>query len=282
MNEVTFSDFKDFFNYHIKKMGTSSNGEKVLTLNELSKKIGYKSSSLLSMISTGKRLPSSDILEVLFEEWGIAQDERQIIRLRLDIEKRIKKNRPAAGLIEKLEKIDRKSKYKTIDIAAFNSIREWYNLVLHMLVTAPNFKEDYTQISYLLKRKVTPREVRRGIETLIKSGMLKRRTLTGELMNSQDEAPFETTHDIFSEAIREHHRGMISRALESIDEDEIGERHLNGLTLKFDRERNAEAKKFILDFVKDFNDRFYDQDAENISQLNVQFFSHTGQPRTIQ
>lgn len=167
-----------------------------------------------------------------------------------------------------------------IDLDAFNSIKEWHNLVLQMLVTTPGFKEDYTQISYQLKRKVTPAQVRKGIETLIKVGLIKRNSKTGELESATPDSSNETTHDIPSEAIREHHKGMISRALEAVDEQTVDERHLNALTIKFNQEKKDEAKTFILNFVKEFNDKFFDAHSNDIHQLNVQFFEHTNKSQT--
>lgn len=275
MSDYTFENFKDFFEYNLKKFNRDAEGAKIFTLNDLSRKLGYNSPSLLSMIATGKRLPSNEILEMLFDEWKIESNQREIIRLRLEIEKKTKKNKPTLNLIEKLSKLDKKSKFKKIDLDAFNSIREWHNLVLQMMVSTPDFKEDYTLISNQLRKKVTPAQVRKGFETLIKVGLLKRNSQTGDLESKTTDSSTETTHDIPSEAIREHHKGMITRALEAVDEQTVDERHLNSLTIKFNQDKKSEAKQAILNFVKDFNDRFYDADSNDIHQLNVQFFEHT-------
>ena len=275
MEEYSFTTFKDFFDYNLKKYNHDEEGNKILTLNDLSKKLGYNSPSLLSMIATGKRLPSSEILENLFDEWKIDQNQREIVRVRIEIEKRIKKNKSTINLVEKLTRLDKKSKYTTIDLDVFNSIREWLNLVLQMMVSAPGFVEDYTLISYQLKRKVTPVEVRKGIETLLRTGLIKRNSKTGELTVADPDSKNETTHDIPSEAIREHHKGMMARALESVDEGGVDDRHLNSLTLKFNKDKKAVAKNAILNFVKEFNELFHDEESADIHQLNVQFFEHT-------
>ncbi len=275
MSDYSFENFKDFFEFNLKKFKRDSEGAKIFSLNDLSKKLGYNSPSLLSMIANGKRLPSNEILEMLFDEWKIDSNQREIIRLRLDIEKKTKKNRPTLNLIEKLSKLDKKSKFKKIDLDTFNSIREWHNLVLQMMVSTPDFKEDYTLISNQLRKKVTPAQVRKGFETLIKVGLLKRNYQTGELESKISDSSIETAHDIPSEAIREHHKGMITRALEAVDEQTVDERHLNSLTIRFDQTRKAEAKSAVLNFVQEFNDKFYDACSNNIHQLNVQIFEHT-------
>ena len=272
--DYNFQSFKDFFEYHFNKNRTAPNGARLYTLNDLAEKLGHNSASLLSMIANGKRLPSSSVLEMLFEEWNIDFSQREMIRVWIEIEKKKKKNKPTTGLVEKLAKLDKKSKFKNIDIDQFNSIREWYNTVLLMLVTSPEFKEDYTLISQQLRKKLTPTQVRKGLETLIKVGLLKRNSYSGELEHKADSS-HETTHDSPSEAIREHHKGMISRALEAIDEQEVDERHLNSLTLKLNKENYKMAKNDILNFVKEFNDKYHSNGSSSVFQLNIQLFEHT-------
>lgn len=281
MSDYTFENFKDFFEYHLKKSIHNSEGTKLFTLNDLSKKLGYNSPSLLSMIANGKRLPSNEILETLFEEWKIDHTQREIIRIKLEIEKKTKKNKPTLYLLERLARLDKKSPFKKIDLNTFNSIKEWHNLVLQILVSTPSFKEDYLLISQQLRKKISPSQVRKGLETLLKTGLLKRNAITGELESKTSDASCETTHDIPSEAIKEHHRGMINRALEAMDEQPVEERHFNALTLKFDFERKREAKEALLNFVKDFNRQFYDEKSNDVFQLNIQFFGHTDHNRII-
>lgn len=275
MSDYCFESFKEFFEYNLKKSVRDAEGQKVLTLNDLAKKLGYNSPSLLSMIANGKRLPSSEILESLFDEWKIESNLRELVRLRLEIEKKSRKNRPTLALQEKLARLDKKSTFKTIDLDTFNTITEWQHVVLQQLVTAPDFKEDYHLLSQRLRKKVSPAQVKKSIATLVKAGFLKRNAISGELEPRGAESTAETTHDIPSEAIREHHKAMINRAIEAIDEQSVEQRHINSLTLRFNEERKNEAKDAILNFVRDFNNRFYDADSNSIHQLNVQFFEHT-------
>lgn len=253
MSDYSFESFKDFFEYNLKK-------REELTLNELAKKLGYNSPSLLSMIATGKRLPSSEILENLFNEWKIDSSLRDIIRLRLEIEKKSKKQRPTGNLVEKLARLDKKSVFKTIDLDTFTTIKEWHYLVLQQLMSGKNAEKNPAILSHRLRKKVSPAQIKKALTTLEKINL---------------KGASETTHDIPSEAIREHHRGMLLRGLEALDEQSVYDRHFNSLTLKFNSTRKTEAKAAILNFVREFNKAFYDDHSENIHQLNIQFFEHT-------
>jgi uncharacterized protein (TIGR02147 family) len=253
MSDYCFESFKDFFEYNLKNRETVS-------LNELAKKLGYNSPSLLSMIATGKRLPSSEILENLFNEWKIENSLREIIRLKLDLERKNRKNKPTGNLVEKLAKLDKKSVFKTIDLDTFTMIKEWHHLVIQQLMTSPNFDKNPILISQQLRKKITPSQAKKAISVLekiaVKSGS-------------------ETSHDVPSEAIREHHRGMLHRALEALDEQNVDERHFNSLTLKFSSDKKPAAKAAILNFVREFNQIYADEKSESVHQLNIQFFEHT-------
>lgn len=253
MNDYCFESFKEFFEYNLKNRET-------LSLNELAKKLGYNSPSLLSMIATGKRLPSAEILESLFNEWKIDNSLREIIRLKIELERKNKKNRPTGNLVEKLAKLDKKSVFKTIDLDTFTMIKEWHHLVIQQLMSTPNFDRNPILISQRLRKKITPAQAKKALSTLdkiaVKSGS-------------------ETTHDIPSEAIREHHRGMLYRAVEALDEQSVDDRHFNSLTLKFSSDKKADAKAAILNFVREFNQTFADEKSEAVHQLNIQFFEHT-------
>ncbi len=275
MNDLNFTKFSDFFEYNFKKNSRDAKGHKILTLQELAKRLGYRSPSLLSMIAKGKRLPSPEILEELFDEWKIDNNLREIIRIRVEIERRTSNNKNTLNLVEKLSKADKKYNYQTVELDAFNSIKDWYNLVLQIMVGSSDFKEDYNYLSTILRKKASPSQLKKGVESLLKIGLLARNALTGELEKSYSNSSIETTHDIPSEAIREHHRGMISRALEVIDDDKPSDRHLNALTLRFNQDKMAEAKASILNYVKEFNEKYYDENSSEIWQLNVQFFGHT-------
>jgi len=267
MSDYSFESFKDFFEYNLKKRDE-------ITLNELAKKLGYNSPSLLSMIATGKRLPSSEILENLFNEWKIDSGLREIIRLRLEIEKKAKKQRPTGNLVEKLARLDKKSVFKTIDLDTFTIIKEWHHIVLQQLISSSSFFEDPILLSQRLRKKVTPAQIIKALSTLEKAGLVSRDQSTGKLSLSNSETK-ETTHEIPSEAIREHHRGMISRALEALEEQNVEDRHFNSLTLKFHHSKKAEAKNAILNFIREFNQNYSDDSSDNIHQLNIQFFEHT-------
>lgn len=271
--DYSFDKFSDFFEYYLKRHTLNSNGQKILSLQSLARRLGYSSPSLLSMIAKGKRLPTPEILEALFEEWNVDYALREIIRTKIEIERRQKKDKPVKNLILKLAKLDRQQTFRLINLEQFNAVSEWHHLVLQQLITTPSFKEDTEWISLRLRKKISPAKLKKGIETLLSTRLIQRDESSHKLLRTHHTE--ETSHDIPSEAIREHHRGMLCRALEALDEQSVDERHFNSLTLKFNKQKKGEAKAAILNFVRQFNETYYQEESEDIFQLNVQLFEHT-------
>lgn len=274
-SQPQFDSFKDFFEYNLKEGSLDRNGKKVLTLQELAEKLGYNSASTLSMVAKGQRLPSNSLLEALFQEWKVSSEERERIRLNLEIEKRKKKGKPVFNLASRFNDL---APYHKIDLTGFKLIRDWYVMVVKLLVSGRGFKDldgDHVAISRRLRKKVSPKQVKDALGLLEEAGMLKRDTRSGKLKPVAENT--ETTHEISSEAIRENHRGMMNRALEALEEQSVAQRQFNSVALQFDSENLPLAKKRILDFVKRFNEEFGSDESDQVYQLNVQFFEHTDQ-----
>ncbi|CAN5590591.1 hypothetical protein BH10BDE1_BH10BDE1_34830 [soil metagenome] len=270
MKSQEFDSFKDFFEFNLKEAALDQNGKKVLTLQELAEKLGYSSASTLSMVAKGQRLPTTSLLEALFQIWKTKPAERERIRLNVEIERREKKGKPVSTLADKFNRL---GPYHKIDLTGFKLIRNWYVMVIKLLVGGSDFKEDAALISRRLRKKVTPKQVKESIQLLESSGLVTRDPATKRLQPAKTNT--ETSHEITSEAIRANHRGMISRALEAIEEQTTSQRQFNSLALQFDAKNLKPAKDRILEFVKDFNEEFGSEDGNEVYQLNVQFFEHT-------
>lgn len=268
-----FDQFKDFFEHQLREKNIDDKGRKISTLNSLAKKLGYNSASLLSMIAKGARLPSQSLLDALFEEWNIDPINREFVRLRVEIERSSKKGKNTYQLLTKLNKLAADKDYYRLDVLQFESVREWYMMVLRVMVDQPGFREDPVELSQILRRKVSPSEIERALKTLQDIGLLRRDSATGKLQTATGST--ETTHEVPSEAIREHHRGMLNRALEALEEQPVPTRHFNSLTMSFVPQHLPEVKQKILDFLKQLNQEYGHNISPNVYQLNIQFFEHT-------
>ncbi len=278
LTALNFENFQDYFKYRLKAEIRSNTGHKKSSLEKLAKQLGYNSPSSLSMIFTGDRLPSNDFLDAIFEYWHVSSEESQYLRSVVQLEKLKRKGKATAQVIARLDRFKKVSRTQKLNIQQFSLMSDWYHLVVKSLVSTFDFREDHNWINRRLRKKLTASQIKKSIEVLLELGLIERDP-DGTL--KQATQVVETTHDLPSEAIREHHKGMMQRAIEAIDEQEVTERHFNSLTLKFDPKHMPEAKEKILNFVKDFNSRYLGEDSNRVFQLNVQLFEHTKEEKVL-
>lgn len=267
------TQFKDIFRHYTEQDTQAGSDRSQLTLEELSHALGYKSPSSLSMIATGVRLPSTELLEKLMALWNLSVKDKKVLRIQLEIEKRQKKNKDTLKLLGELQKLDPNSKYMKINLDVFESVKDWHYYALKNFVGAPSFSEDPEELSRNFRRKISPAKIKKALQTMQKLKLIERNAETRQLQKTH--GPTETTHDIPSEAIRKHHMGMIKLALESVDEQSVENRALNSLTLRVDKNRMPEIKRRLLNFIKQINSEFYDATQDPVYQLNLQFFELT-------
>ena len=267
------TQFKDIFRFYTEQDGRSKSGSARLTLEEISATLGYKSPSSLSMIATGVRLPSKDLLEKLMELWKLSAKDKKILRLQLEIEKRQKKDKDTLTLLNDLKKMDPASKYTQVNLDVFETVKDWHFYALKNFVGAPSFSEDPEELSRYFRRKISPAKIKKALATMERLKLIERNAETQQLQKSH--GPTETTHEIPSEAIRKHHLGMIRLALDSIDEQSVENRAMNSVTIRFNKNRMLEIKRRLLGFIKQINAEFYDDTQDPVYQLNLQFFELT-------
>lgn len=262
------TSIKDFVSFELRKTL-----EKDETLKTLSERLNLKSPSLLSMIATGKRLPSEAVLEKLFGVWKTGAKERKFLRLQLKLEKKHQKGKEALSLMQEIKKLNPPSAFYKLKLKQIESVRDWHVLVVRALANNSEFKADPQWIAERLRNKISPKQAKLALSLLIDRGLLAQDEKSGQVTVCQDF--IETTHEIPSEAIRQHHRGMLNRALDALNEQSVAERLFNSITLNFKPEDLELAKKRIVDFNRAFHEEFGNNASETVYQLNVQLFSHT-------
>ncbi|OIQ16173.1 MAG: hypothetical protein BM556_16065 [Bacteriovorax sp. MedPE-SWde] len=271
--KVSIFDFTDFRAYLI-KVGMPD-GLYAHTGNNLkawAQRLGYKSPSSLTMVMRGQRLPSFDMITALVQDLGMNSRERKYFELLVKLEKFKRKKQDPQEIMEQLAKLNTDQSKHSVGLKEFSLISEWYFLAIKQLIETPNFIEDEDWIYKKLRKKLTPSQIKRALSTLAELGITGRDD-NGKLIVVTK--GLITSNDVPSSAIKRHHYGMINRALEAIDEQDVSERQINSVTMKIKKKDIEDAKKSIFDFIKEFNNKFAVDDADDIYQLNIQMFKHT-------
>ena len=272
VNIFEFSDYADYLNRYVNRYGRYSHGP--FNLKNWANRLGYRSASSLTMILNKTRLPTFKMMNAFAEDFKLNSSERNYFELLVELERRKASGEQLYELINEIKRISGFSEYQKIDIAKFSVISDWYCYVIKRLVSLQDFKLDVEWIFSKLRKKVARKDIKSAIESLEKVGML---TFDSQKGFYDDDPKTHTGNDIPSSAIRHHHKGMIERSLEALEEQTIDERLFQGLTLCIDKERDLNlAFEEIQKFINQFNRKFSkDGVGKSVYQLNVAFFDHT-------
>lgn len=271
--KISIFDFDDYRDYLIKVgMPDGLYSHTSNNLQAWASRLGYKSPSSLTMVLKGQRTPSSDMVRTLSEDLKMTIKEKEYFQLLIQLEKAHKKNKDPKELLLKLSSLNSEKKAISLGLKEFSAISEWYFLAIKQLISTPAFIEDEDWIYKKLRKKATPSQIKNAISIMLEMKTIGRDE-DGKLIVLKE--GLLTTNDVPSSAIKRHHFGMINRALEAINEQDVSERQVTSLTMKIKDEDLAEAKQYIFEFIKDFNEKFSTTEANELFQLNMQFFKHT-------
>lgn len=272
---ISLFDFTDFKAYLLKKgLPSGMYSHDHHNLNNWSKRLGYKSASSLSMVLTGERLPSEDMIERLTKDFKMTGREERYFKLLIELERKKTKNQDINEHLKLIQKMSTEKNSYSIDLQQFSVISEWYYIALKQLISTDSFVEDENWIYKRLRKKVSVGQIKKALKDLEDLEIIKR----DENSRLRVVKPgLITTNDIPSSAIKKHHYGMMELAQEALMEQEVDQRQMNSTTMRIKKENLPEAKKFIFDFLKEFSSRYSELDAEDVYQMNVQFFELTKQ-----
>lgn len=277
IEETSIFDFDNYKDYLVTcGLPEGKYGHTSRNLQSWANRLGYKSPSSLSMVLTGERFPSKDMVNRLAGDFKFSSRERKYFELSIELEKARQKGKETDSILEKIKKLTPEKTHFSIGLTEFKVISEWYVVAVKQLIDTENFIEDLDWISKRLRKKVSPSQIRSAINNLLELGIIERDS-SGKLKVMK--AGLITSNDIPSSAIKKHHYGMLQRAQDALMEQSTDERQINSTTMRIKSEDLPEAKKVLFEFLKEFSTRFQDESSEDIFQLNMQLFQLTKEVR---
>lgn len=238
--------------------------KKPINLRVLSEELGYKSPRTVAMVINGQRQASTELVTRIQYKLKLTEKESHYINLLSQKNRSLKKVVDHKEVETKISSIkNSKKKYQHVTNDIFQYISKWYFSPLMLMVKnddSPNFED----LAERLRNKISVSELKQAYELLKRLGFV-----------GQNKMARETSFDIPSAAIQQHHREMMARASESVSEQLMTSRELSSSTLQMKPEKIELAKTRIREFVKDFISEFHEADAESVYQMNLQFFKHT-------
>jgi len=197
----------------------------------------------LSEILSGKRKLSLEMAERISERLGL--DPEMKATLISSILKRRRKNVGAAASGRKFDEAD--PEYKQLTIDAFHVISDWYHFAILNLRDCDDFSPDESWIAKRLH--IGLGEVRLALVRLERLGLIDRK---GEKWD-RTHAHLTTTHDVRSAGLRKGHRGILERAIESLDSVDVENRDITNMTMAINPDKLPQAKAMLTRFRKKFS-----------------------------
>lgn len=157
---------------------------------------------------------------------------------------------------------------KKINAEEFNLTSEWYYFALIELIRKSDQELNFTTLSHQLK--ISEDECEKAVNTMLKLGYLVKSQnqlkVHHSMISLSNEAPSET--------IRQYHRTMIAKSLESMKNDPVNQRYFGSFNLNISKENykslheeiSAFIRKKIIHYQKD------SEAAQRLYCLNFQLF----------
>ncbi len=267
-----FADYSEYLNAYVQEFGKYGHGP--YNLKNWAKRLGYRSPSSLAMVLNKQRLPTFRMIASFSEDFKLNKNERRYFEVLVELERKKEAGELLDDLLKEARRLSGFKEYQQINFDQFTVVSDWYCFVIKRLVSKKGFIPEVDWIFKTLRKKVSKAKIRKAIESLLRIELLKR-TPEGGLEDSNPKV--HTGNQVSSSAIRSHHRGMMERALDALDEQSVKNRMFQGLTLNLDKKADLPmAFEDIKQFIDQFNNKYSkDRVGDCVYQLNVQLYEHT-------
>ena len=267
-----FEDYRAYLEVYRRMLCDSTQTK--AQLEPWSKRLGYRSPRSIAMVIKGQRLPSATLVSRLSQDFKLNDREHRYFELLVEKARREKRGANLGDTLQQLQLLrGEESHGRLLSADQFSWIAEWYHYVLRQLIVTKWFREDLPWIQKTLRHKISAVQIRDAIERMIALGLVGRNR-QGHLILT--EPHIKTTQNIPSEALRQHQKQMLQRALEAIDEQSLESRETTSVTIAIDSADFGAAVSAIRKFRDEFHVRFHKPKGGNaVFQLGLQFFEHT-------
>jgi len=236
------------------------------------KELKLKDNSSINKIIRGQRHPGPELVQRLSTYFKFKKNEEEYFEKLVDLAKAQKNPKRSLDILIELKKLSPKSSFEILDEKEFKILSHWIYLTIRQMVKLKNFVPDPEVICKRLKFKTTPQKVKEAIELLLEKGFLTK-SASGKL--TLKNGPIKTEDGIVSEAIKKYHIGSMKNAAISLYKDDISEREFGSLSLCISKHDLPRAKEHLQKILKEFSALFDCQSADQVYQLQHQFFPLT-------
>jgi len=234
-----------------------------------SRKAGLKSPNYLKLVIDGERNLSDEMAVRFAEACGLGEDEARYFTDLVAFNQ-------ATTLAERNKHYGRLTGYQRyrqahrLDLAHAAYYSAWYMPAIRELAARSDFREDPSWIAEQLVPQISRLEAERSLQILIELKMLARDD-AGKLR--QVDVLLSTGPETRGLHIAAYHRGMMQRAMESIDLVPPSERDISSLTICLGANGLRSFKERVQRFRRELLElSALEDDPEQVVQMNFQLF----------
>lgn len=233
------------------------------------RQLKIKSPSTLIMILNGQRHPGPALVQSLIRYLKLTGDDADQFQDLVRLQK--VKSDPSLTilLLEKLRKRRPDGEFRLLEQSEFYAISNWYYYAIREMVRLPQFREDGEWISEALLFKVTPRQAKAAIDTMLRLNLLGR-DKGGKLFATSRH--LDTSRDIADEGLKRFHEQTLANARECIRRVEVDRREISGGCFAIRVKDIPEAKKRIAKFQRELCDLLEMPEPDAVYQLEISLF----------
>jgi uncharacterized protein (TIGR02147 family) len=239
------------------------------SLRAFSKKVGV-SHPLLSQVLNRKKNISRETACRLIQHLEFTARESKIFLALVELAT-AKDDGYRETLLKRISKLSPENESLTLTLETFQLISNWYHAAILELTRV----EPLTRVSSPRVAKslgISEMEAGGAIERLLKLGLL----IEGKKQLKKSTPIIQTVTDIPSKPLREHHRQMIAKAVDAIENQSVEERYITDMTVAIHSKDIPAAKKKIEQFKIELSELFARTDEkESVYQMNLQLFQLT-------
>ena len=261
-----YTDYRSYLLSHVQERRSN---RATWSLGGWAKKLGLKSTSSISKVISGQRLPGPALTEKLVNYFEFSDSDAEYFR---DLVKFHKvKNDPqlSLALLEKIGKKHPDGSLKILDFESFSIISNWYGLAVREMMRNNFFFQNPEWLSEVFEFEVSSTGINDCIQDLLKCKLIETDEhglyqVTSERIASEN--------DISREAIKRYHEGTLELAKKAVRKFSVKEREFQATTFCIEKENLEKAKTYIRRFRQEFTRLFEETSGNQICQLQIQLF----------
>lgn len=237
LNIFEYTDYRKFLKDYYNHKKELKNGFSYTTM---AKKLGITSPHMYLIID-GTRNITKEHLPKLANILSLTKKEQQYFDALVSFNQ-AKTPESKRYYLEVLFALKRKKEGSLISDHQYDCLSRWYYPVLLELTTLPDFSENPIHLKGKLYNKISTREIREALETMLRIGLLKRGD-DGRL--TRYEAGLTSEEDVKHTAVYSFHQQMLTHAKDVFAVANPEHREMSGITMALSKKQFKEIQSKI-------------------------------------